>query len=352
MKWFTVRALVAKDLTLLFRNSFFAFIIIFGLVFYAAMYLLLPDTIDETIGLGLYTPVADEAITAFFEEEGERVVMTTSQSELRQIVLEGEVALGIAFSNLMTETIQSGEQLEVTIYLPSDAPEEMLAMAEALVETIVFALFDIPLDFEVTEEILGPDLVGQQVPYRDRLVPLFAVFVLMFETMGLSALTAQEIETRTIKALLITPMGVRELLVSKGFVSVMLTMTQVGLLLLIMGGFRQSPFIVLTALFLGSLLVTGIGFLLGAAGRDLLSVMGVGMLVIIVLSIPPVGVIFPGLLTRWVRLIPSHYLADTLHQVINMGAGWGQVWQNMVILLGFILVFFGLGSTVLRRKFS
>ena len=352
MKWFTVKALVSKDLVLFFRNSFFAFITVLGLVSYIAMYLLLPGSIDETIGLGLYAPDSADRLIQGLEEEGERVIIAASDAELRQAVLDGEVIAGIAFPGNLAETIGMGARLEVTVYLASDAPEEMSAMAESLVDAMVLALYGTPLNFNVTEETLGPDLVGQQIPYRDRMVPLLAVTILMFETMGLSALLAQEMDTRTIKALLITPMRVRELLVSKGLVSILLTMSQAIILMLVLGGFRHHPLIVFTILVLGSLLVTGIGFLLAATGKDLLSVMGVGILVIIVLSIPPVGVIFPGLMTGWARLIPSFYLADSLHKVINLGAGWGEVWQNLLTLLGFVLIFFWLGSAVLRRKFT
>jgi hypothetical protein len=352
MKWFTIKALVGKDLLLFFRNSFFAFITILGLVAYVILYLLLPDSIDEMIGLGVYAPVSAGPLIQGLEEEGEGVIVAASEAALRQAVLDGEVAAGIAFPDNLSEVIGTGARMEVTVYLAADAPEEMRAMAESLVEAMILGLSGTPLNINVNEETLGPDLVGQQIPYRDRMVPLFAVTILMFETMGLSALLAQEMDTRTIKALLITPMGVRELLFSKGLVSILLTMSQAILLMLVLGGFRHHPLIVLTILLLGSLLVTGIGFLLAATGKDLLSVMGVGILVIILLSIPPVGVIFPGLLTGWARLIPSHYLADSLHKVINLGAGWGQVWQSLLILLGFVLVFFWLGSAVLRRKFT
>ena len=130
MKWFTVKALVSKDLVLFFRNSFFAFITVLGLVSYIAMYLLLPGSIDETIGLGLYAPDSADRLIQGLEEEGERVIIAASDAELRQAVLDGEVIAGIAFPGNLAETIGMGARLEVTVYLASDAPEEMSAMAE------------------------------------------------------------------------------------------------------------------------------------------------------------------------------------------------------------------------------
>ena len=49
---------------------------------------------------------------------------------------------------------------------------------------------------------------------------LFAVVVLMFETLGMSSLLAEEIQTGTIRALLVSPMGTRGLFIAKGSLSV------------------------------------------------------------------------------------------------------------------------------------
>jgi hypothetical protein len=99
-------------------------------------------------------------------------------------------------------------------------------------------------------------------------------------------------------------MGVGEVITSKGIISVLMTFTQAALLMLIIGGFRQQPLIIAVTLLLGALLVTGIGFLMGAVGKDFLSVIGSGIPAIILLSIPAMGIAFPGLLTGWARMIP------------------------------------------------
>jgi len=77
-----------------------------------------------------------------------------------------------------------------------------------------------------------------------------------------------------------------------------------------------------------------------------------GIVVMILLGIPAFGVIFPGALTGWAKVIPSFYLADTVHQVVNFGAGWSQVSNNLLILLVWDAVLLVLGATVLRRKFA
>jgi ABC-2 type transport system permease protein len=147
-------------------------------------------------------------------------------------------------------------------------------------------------------------------------------------------------------------MGVRELFVAKGLTGVGLAFVQVTLLMAVTGGLAQRPLLVLLALLLGAMLVTGVGFLLASVGRDLLSVMSWGVLAMLVLVIPSIGILLPGLISGWVRVIPSHYLVDTVHRVANFGAGWGDVGINLLALLAFSSALFWLGGAVLKRRFA
>ena len=352
MNWSTIYPLVAKDLKLFFRDRFFAFITVLGLVTYAAIYLVMPLTVDETIGLGLYSPVLPDQIAEAMEEEGEPLIFAESESVLRQLVLDREISAGIALPEDLFEQLIAGNRPIVTIYLMSDAPEDLQEVMDVLAEMMVLAITDTPLNIEVNEEVLGPDMVGQQIPLRDRMLPLFAIFALMMETFGLAALLSQEIHTRTINALLVTPMRVSEVITAKGITGLVLTLSQAGLLTLVIGGFRQRPLIIFVTLLLGALLVTAVGFLMAAWGKDMLSVMGVGIPVIILLSFPAIGVAFPGILTRWAGIVPTYYLADTIHQVTNFGAGWEQIWQNLAILLAISMILLWASVLVLRRKFQ
>jgi len=352
MKWFTLRPLVVKDLTLFFRNRFFAFITVLGLVAFVGLYLLMPRTVDEVMELGLYAPSTAEAVAGFVGEEGVALRVKDSEEALRQAVLKGEVMAGIALPAGLLEQLASGKRPTVNLYLPSDSGPEMREMMVVLVENLALALSGNPLSIQVHEETFGPDMAGMAIPPRDRMLPLFAVMVLMMETLGLASLIAEEIQAGTLRALLVTPLGVGELFLGKGLTSVLLTFTQAALLMLAIGGLRQQPLLMLVALLLGSLLVTGIGFLLASLGKDMLSVMALGVLFFVLMGLPAFGVLFPGAVTAWAKVIPSHFLADTVHQVANLGAGWSQVWRNLLILLGADIVLFGLGALVLRRRFA
>ena len=75
------------------------------------------------------------------------------------------------------------------------------------------------------------------------------------------------------------------------------------------------------------------------------------MFFIVVLAIPAMNVLLPGLTTDWIKIIPSYYLVDSVHRIMNFDATWGAVWSNILILAAFAVVFLSLGVFALRRQF-
>jgi hypothetical protein len=105
-------------------------------------------------------------------------------------------------------------------------------------------------------------------------------------------------------------------------------------------------------LLLGSLLVTGLGFLIASVAHDLMSVMGWGIVAIVAMSLPAFSVLLPGLTTGWVRAIPSYYLVDAMNQVLNYGAGWAEVSGHLLALALFAALFLALGDRGAAKEVS
>ena len=347
-----IGALVAKDLALFFRNRFFALITVLALVAYAGIYFLMPATVDETLEMGMFAPALPPAATEALEEAGIILRRTESEAALREAVRAGEYNVGISLPSAAVETLVSGQRAAGHIYFGADFPDELKDAYVSFLQEMAFTLSGQPLYVVGQEQVLGTDMAGRQIPPRDRMLPLFAVIILMMETLGLASLLTEEIEGRTLQALLVTPLRVEGLFAGKAITGVGLAFVQVALLMLVTGGLAQQPLLILLALFLGALLVTGLGFLLASVARDMMSVMAWGLLVIVILALPAFNVLLPGFVSGWVKAIPSYYLVDTVHRVANFGAGWGEVAQNLLLLLASALAAGAIGAFVLRRRFQ
>jgi len=347
-----IGTLVAKDLSLFFRNRFFAFITVLGLVFYIAMYFLLPNQVDETLELALYAPDIPRDLLEDMEEDGLEYLEMDSEKALREAVTAGDYPVGVVIPVNLAQRIAAGELPEMRVYFTPDVPAEFREIYVIMAQELAFMISGAPLYLEANEEILGTDMAGQQIPPRDRMLPLLAVIILMMETWGLASLISTEVEAGTIRALLITPLGIPDLFLAKSITGVTLAFSQATLLMLITGGLSHEPVLVLLTLLLGSVLVTGIGFLVASVSRDMMSVLGWGMLALLIMVIPSLVILLPGVASNWIEIIPTHYLVDTVYRVLNFEASWGDVWQNLTAALLFAALFVVLGIAALRRKFT
>ena len=345
-----IGALVAKDLSLFFRNRFFALITVLGLVVYIVIYFIMPKSVNENLEIGLYAPVMLPALEQM-QGAGLEIEGVESEELLKEGVTEGQYVAGIALPADIMEGFIAGQKPKISVYFASDVPEEIKTTVEVLIRELAYQQMGQALAIEVTEEILGTDMAGMQIPPRDRMRPLFAVLLIMMETFGMANLISEEVERRTINALLVTPVSVKDLFAAKGITGVSLAFVQAALFMAIIGGMSRQPLIILVALLLGAVLVTGASFIIAALSKSFMSVLGWGMVVLIILFIPAFGIMFPGTVTGWVKAIPSHYLVDTVHRVSNFGAGWGDAWYNLLVLLGFDLALAWIGIMALRRRF-
>lgn len=356
MNWHIVKTLLIKDVKLYFRNQLFAVITILGIVLYIAIYFLMPNNVEDTISVLIYTPSAIPPIFAqeFAERDIEVHTISESEDALKTAVFDKEYIAGMALPENALAALEAGHDLSIPIYFQPDEPQEVVD-AFSIVFTMAFNdiayyLNGDPLKLAITEEVLGPNISDQQVAPRDKMLPLFAGFLLITEMMGLANLITEERVAHTLPALLMTRMRLRELFTAKGIFGIGLAFLQVLFISTITGGLAQEPLLIVVTLLLGSLLVTGIGFLIASVTKDFMSVVSWSMLAFILLGLTSFSAIAPSLVTNWIKLIPSFYIVDTMNLVMNFNAGWVDVWQNLLILLVTGFGFFWLGITALGRK--
>jgi ABC-2 type transport system permease protein len=352
MNWRSIGALAYKDALLFFRNRFFLVITVAGLVGYTAIYLVMPSMVEETLRIGIYGQTIPPSFQqSFVEETGLEVEVAETEEALKDSVSRGEYAAGVALPADFVEKLRNNETPGIQLYVASDSPDEVAEFVNILVTEMVYLQTGQSIDVDWQQEVLGPDMVGSQVPLRDRMRSLFAVLLLVAETFGLASLISDEVEKRTAMALLATPMTVADLFAAKGFVGTFLAFGQALLFLALVRGMGDQPLIIVAALLMGGVLVSGVGFLMASVAKDFLSVAAWGVPIVVLLSVPAIAILSPGASSDWIKIVPSYYLIDTIYRVSNFGAGWSEVWANLLILLGFNLVIFPAGVLALRRKF-
>jgi ABC-2 type transport system permease protein len=140
MNWQTIRTLVIKDLTLFFRNRFFALVSLLGLVAYTLLYFLMPRMVDETLELGLYAPELPPIIAAELKDEGIVIVEVDSEAALKAAMDEGDLDVGAVLPADFLSLLAAGNKAPLHLYFTSELPQELREAYVILFEEVAFLL--------------------------------------------------------------------------------------------------------------------------------------------------------------------------------------------------------------------
>jgi ABC-2 type transport system permease protein len=352
-----VTAIIGKDLRLFLRDRFYLFITVLGLVFYVLVFWLLPATVEESIRIGLHLPGGEALLADGLEgeaEQGLEVVAFPTSRELEAAVLAGdEVLAGLDFPQDFLAATASGTPTTARVLLSGEAPAVLDDALSAVVAEVAlaFAGREPPVVFpDVDELVLGVDRSGEYLSLQEQLRPLLLLVVLLVEMFALASLVATEIAQRTITAILATPARVRDVLAAKTLLGTTLAFSQAVLLAALTATLTEEPLLVIVALLLGAVLVTGFGLMAGAIGRDFITIVFWSVAFFVPLAIPAFAMLFPGTPALWIRALPTYGLAETLVRVTGYGEGWGEVWPELAMLLVWCVAAFLAGAAVLGRR--
>lgn len=349
-----IAAILRKDLVAFSRDRFFTFITVLGVVFIVIVYWVLPSSVDETIRLGVTESGLDTVIDQIGGDAAGLFLRSFPDEEaLTAAVEDGTdgIVAGIVFPPTFVDDVAAGSAT-VRLLVPADVPPEYRSMMDGFVSEIAYAIAGAspPVDLAADTVILGRDRVGAQVSLQDQMRPLLAFIVLLMETFALSSLVAIEVQQRTVTAVLVTPARTRDFIAAKGILGTGLAFGEATLVMLLIGGFAVGAPVLLVALLLGAVLVTGIGMVSGAYGKDFMGVMFVSLAFMIPLMIPAFGALFPGSAAVWVQALPTYGLVQTIVGVTTRSESWAQVAPALGALAAWGAVAFAAGTFVLRRR--
>jgi len=366
-----VLAIVGKDLREFGRDRLWMLITPLVMVFMVGAFWLLPDRVDESIEVGLYPPSFATTMrllqAAESDEHAIDIVPFDSEQRLARAVAgeledaDQEVLIGIAFPDDFLSAVRSGQATTVSVYVDQGVPPPVRQAVSSGIRELAYALqaslngnnpvqaLPITLPDEQTI-VLGEDRAGAQISLRDKLRPLLALVLLFMEALALGGLVAVELETRTVTALLVTPARTADVLVAKGITGALLGVAQLMVFLLATRSFGERPLLVTTLVLLGAAMMSAVGMLAGAAGKDFMSTLFNGILFLIPLLIPAIAVIIPGSSAWWVEVLPSYGLIQSFSAVIGDGRGWAAVAMYLGTSAAWVVVLLAAGVAVLRRR--
>lgn len=265
------------------------------------------------------------------------------------------IDIGIVFPDGFIGDVMAGEQgVTVTVYADAEVPPEIRGAMSSFVRELAYQLAgrELPVVLPAEEEIvLGEDRAGDQVTLRERMRPLALFMILLMETFAMASLVSTEVAQRTVTAVLVTPARVSDFLIAKAIFGTLLSLGQALVILALIGGITaQNWSLLLTALLVGAVLFTGVALFVGSAGKDFMGQLFLAMLVTIPLLIPAFAALLPGSAAAWIQIIPTYPIIDVLVGATVYGATWAESWGSLAYATAWLVVVFGAGWLVLKRK--
>lgn len=306
------------------------------------------------------------------------VKVMDDQQKAEKMVDNGEVKAAIIMPNDYDDT-NSSSQKAVTLYL--DSSDQMASqILDSSTQAIFYRLSNMVASGSVTaineNSTATPTLSHQlnnfkddislhinriygNIKYIDFLVPaILGMTIMMSCMMGMGATIAGERETGELARLFMTPTSVATVIGGKIAAKLLIELVRALILIFmaillfhvsIKGGVLQT-FIVLV---FGALCFVGFGIMLSARTQTQEDyaqvVMPFSMPMMFVSGVFYPIETMPWILQKLAYLFPLTYLNDAMRGIMLKGQSLGDVWFDLVILLGYTLVFFIIGVKRFNR---
>ncbi len=348
-----IAAIIGKDLRSFSRDRFLLLITILAIVFYVAIFYLMPSDVDETVRIGVHQPDEVELPALLAVTPGLELVEFDSREELATAVADRdqELMAGIAIpANLHSG--DDGATLRVEVYVDARTPVEMRPLIASMVRELTYLVIGEPLPVtlpNLATLIVGDDKLGHHSSARDKFGSLLALMILALEMIALGSLVAKEVQSRTVTALLVTPTTTFDVLCAKAILGTGLASAQAIVLLVAIGALIVAPAQFLVLIFLGALMFTGFGMVAGSRGGNFTEVLMWVMLFMIPAMVPAIAALFPGSTSIWVKAFPTYPLAVAL-DAATAGASFATLAPSIAALVAWDLVIFALGWIILARR--
>lgn len=339
--------LLGKELVWGPRNFLFIFAIIMPLVITLLINLLVGNFFSGKPRLGIADAGQSALVTQAQGMAGIALQEYEDADALKDAVQNGAVDVGMILPADFDEELRGGAAASLTVYVYGESLLKDRAILATAIADLLRDLIGQESPVTIVTETLGE---GENIPWEDRLMPFVVLMTVMIGGMMVPATSlVEEKQKRTITAITTTSASLGELFVAKGILGALLSVGMGVVILVLNGAFGTRPLLLVGLLFLGAMMASIFGVLLGAFIKDIntlfATIKGLGIL----LYAPALIYLFPSI-PQWIgRIFPTYYIIGPIMEVTQNGATWADIQLEVGILIVLVLLMAGLVAWVARQ---
>ncbi len=328
------------------RSPVFAWVILLPVLFTLVIQVTFGSLFDPQPRLGIVDQGSSAITTAVQGMEGIDLTLLDNADDLKAQVEADNLDAGLVLPAGFDDQVRSGARPPLELYVGG---ESLASNRIILAVTTVDLVREIdgstpPVDVAVVA------LGDEGLPIAARMVPFIMMYALVVAAVFLPAFSiADEREKGTLNALIVTPVKLSEVITAKGFLGVILALAMTTFTLFLNGALGADPPALFVVLLIGSVLCVEIGLIFGTVSKDSTAVFalikGTGVLLIG----PTAFYIWPDW-PQWIgKLFPTYWVIDPIFEVTLNNARLGDVWVELLVATGIIVVL-GAAVVALTRR--
>ncbi len=277
---------------------------------------------------------------------GIEVTFLESAQELKEMVRANDFDAGLVLQRGFDEAVREGRQPDLHFFISG----ESLASNRIILSVATFEMIrqvqGATAPVAVKVETTGPP----SIPLTARLLPLIVMYAVIIGGLFVPAASlVEEKESKTIDAVLVTPVQMPEVLVGKGGLGIVLAMAIGIMTLIINNAFGANPGALIIVLLLASLMSAEFGLVLGSLAPDTNTLFTFIKSLGIFFAAPVIFFIWPGL-PQWVaKIFPTYYFLSPIFEVAVKNFTLSQVATDVAIGYGLCAAFLPLAWLAGRR---
>ncbi len=349
MKLRRIAVLVSKDFFYGPKNLVFIFAVVVPVILSLVISLLAGSLFADLPRLGVVDLGQTELVDNLAELDYLILHRYETSAELREDVARGRLDMGLVLPIDLEVKLQEGRAPTLNFLTWGESLlRHRTQLGAALVTQIIdLAGHDLPVETQVI--LLGDQ---ESIPWDIRLFPLVVIITITLGGMMVPAtFIVDEKQKRTIKALLVTPVSLEELLVAKGISGVLISMIMGAIILTINQAWGVEPLLLGLVLILSSILVVMWGIIMGLLVSDITNLFTAWKTIGILLFAPAFLFMFPQI-PEWVsRVFPTYYMLGPIVDISLQNARFGDVAGDLIVL-GVLILITLLATRLVARRFK
>lgn len=337
---------LGKEFRLGPRSPIFLWVLLLPVLFTLVIQVTFGSLFDPQPRLGIVDQGASTITTAVQGMEGIDLALLEDVSDLKTLVEADDLDAGLVLPAGFDEQVRSGARPSLEFYVGGQSLASNRIILAVTTIDLVREIEGTPAPVEVDVVALG----DEGLPIAVRMVPFIMMYALVVAAVFLPAFSiADEREKGTLDALIVTPVKLSEVITAKGILGVILALAMTIFTLFLNDALGAEPLALFVVLLIGSILCVEIGLIFGTVSKDSTAVFALIKGTGILLIGPTAFYIWPDW-PQWIgKLFPTYWVINPIFEVTLNNAGLGDVWVELLIAIGVIVLLGGVLVALTKR---